>query len=98
MFLRIIYVVSLAIGFAVYIYYNSFIQFPDEKSLYRYLEFFNIIRLFLIVFVLLAVSNFILRFINEKENSSRKKLKWVLLGCVIGPLCFALLRALPILI
>lgn len=98
LFLRIIYVVAIAIGFAAYINYKSFIQFPDEKSLYRYLEFFNIIRLLLIVFVLLAVSNFILRFIKEKENSSHKKLKWVLLGFVIGPLCFALLWALPILI
>lgn len=98
LFLRIVYVVAIAIGFAAYINYNSFIQFPDEKSLYRYLEFFNIIRLLLIVFVLLAVSNFILRFIKEKENSSRKKLKWVLFGFVIGPLCFALLWALPILI
>ncbi|MEJ5261053.1 MAG: HAMP domain-containing sensor histidine kinase [Ignavibacterium sp.] len=98
LFLRIVYVIAFAIGFAAYINYNSFTQSPDEKSLNRYLDFFNIIRLMLIVFVLLAVSNFILRFIREKEISSRKKLKWVLLGFVIGPLCFALLWALPILI
>lgn len=95
---RIIYLIAIVIGLYASFSYKSFLQNPNERLLIRYLESFNLIRLFLALCVMLAVSNFILRYIKVKEHSSRKKLKWVLFGFVTGPLCFVILWALPIVI
>ena len=95
---RIIYLIAIAIGLYASFSYKSFLQNPNERLLIRYLESFNFIRLFLALCVMLAVSNFILRYIKVKEHSSRKKLKWVLFGFVTGPLFFVILWALPIVI
>jgi len=95
---RIIYLIAIVIGLYASFSYKSFLQNPNERLLIRYLESFNLIRLFLALCVMLAVSNFILRYIKVKEHSSRKKLKWVLFGFVTGPLFFVILWALPIVI
>uniref|UniRef100_A0A832DFY4 histidine kinase n=1 Tax=Ignavibacterium album TaxID=591197 RepID=A0A832DFY4_9BACT len=95
---RIIYLIAVVIGLYASFNYMFFLQNPNERLLLRYLESFNLIRLFLILCVLLAVSNFVLRYIKAKESSSRKKIKWVLFGFVTGPLCFVFLWALPIVI
>ena len=95
---RIIYLIAIVIGLYASFSYKSFLQNPNERLLIRYLESFNFIRLFLALCVMLAVSNFILRYIKVTEHSSRKKLKWVLFGFVTGPLCFVILWALPIVI
>lgn len=95
---KIVYLIAIVIGIYVSFSYKSFLQNPNERLLIRYLESFNLLRLFLTICVLLAVSNFVIRYIKAKEYSSRKKLKWVLFGFIIGPLSFVLLWALPIII
>lgn len=76
----------------------TFIQASLQVSIDKFNNFetvFDICRYFFILCVLLSVGNFIHSYITAKEEPDRRKLRWILLGFIIGPLSFIFLWVLP---
>lgn len=92
------YLIALSLGFINFISYNTFLSDINYENLNSYITVFNWSRTFLIVCVILSIANFLYSYFTEKGIASRKKLKWVLYGFIIGPLGFVILWALPILV
>lgn len=91
------YLIAFALGIFNFIYYNSYLSEVNTANLNDYITAFNTSRIFLIACIIFSILNFLFSYFSEKEISSRKKLKWVLYGFLIGPLGFAILWTLPIL-
>lgn len=92
------YLLAITLGLINFISYNALILNITDEQLKSYITVFNWSRKFLIVCIVFSIANFIYSYFTEKEISSRKKLKWVLYGFIIGPLGFVILWVLPILI
>ncbi len=97
-FLIAAYLPALILSTFNLISYNSLLTTATSSSINSYLTGFNISRLFLITGVVFSIGNFFHSYYSEKEIFARKKLKWVLYGFLIGPLGFAMLWSLPILL
>lgn len=95
--LIIAYLIALYLGVINFFNYNSFLSEGNYENLQSYISVFNTSRIFLIICVVISILNFLYSYFIQKETSSRKKLKWVLYGFLLGPLGFAILWALPIL-
>lgn len=92
------YLLAITLGLINFISYNALLSDITDEQLKSYISVFNWSRIFLIVCIVFSIANFLYSYFTEKEISSRKKLKWVLYGFIIGPLGFVILWALPILI
>lgn len=66
--------------------------------LHRYLLVYNVTRLFFVGCIAFAVLNFLHSYRTAREDYERKRLRWILLGLTVGPLSFAALWQLPILL
>ncbi|HZW38099.1 MAG TPA: HAMP domain-containing sensor histidine kinase [Ignavibacteriaceae bacterium] len=60
-----------------------------------YVLIFNLVRNYVILLVLLSVYNFYRSYKRSNSYESRKKIKWIAYGLIIGPLSFILLWVLP---
>lgn len=60
-----------------------------------YMNWFNIGRILFITCVLASLAVFIYSFLTIKSHTERKKLKWLLLGYLIGPASFVFLWVVP---
>lgn len=96
--LIIAYLIAVYLGFINFLTYNSFLSESNLENLQSYISVFNSSRVFLVICVVISVLNFLFSYFTQRETSSRKKLKWVLYGFLIGPLGFAIFWSLPILI
>ena len=79
----------------------SFILGASLRSVYWfdiYTSLFNICRVFFAASVIFSVGNFIHSYKYAAEESERRKLRWIFLGTLIGPLSFVFLWQLPQLI
>ncbi len=94
-FINFNYVVAclLAILSAI-TFINSSIHL-DNQSIQNYLLTFTFIRIYAAVAVISAIIIFFTTYLKEKGEVERKKLKWLLLGFVIGPLSFIVFWVLP---
>ena len=61
----------------------------------NYIAVFNFCRMYLVASVIAALAIFIHAFIKTKSVIEKKKLKWILLGLLIGPSAFILLWVVP---
>jgi len=73
---------------------NSSVQI-DNQSIQNYLLTFTFIRIYAAVAVITAIIIFFTTYFKEKGEVERKKLKWLLLGFIIGPLGFIVFWVLP---
>ncbi len=93
--LPILYIVST--GFLI-LMASTFLQacFPPLIDGYhRFLVVFNIFRLFFCGCVIVGMANFLHSYFTNIEEPERRKLRWVILGLIGGPLGFILLWAIP---
>ena len=67
----------------------------NTQSISNYLLSFTFIRIYAAVVVITAVIIFFTTYFKENGEVERKKLKWLLLGFVVGPLGFIVFWVLP---
>lgn len=60
-----------------------------------YVLIFNLVRNYVILLILLSVYNFYKSYKRSSSYESKKKIKWIAYGLIIGPLSFTLLWVLP---
>jgi signal transduction histidine kinase len=84
-------------GFLSYSYWLALRNLSLE-SIQDYISIYNFIfRPFLLLSIIGITSVLIFSFIIAKDAITKKKLKWLLFGFLIGPLAFAILWAFPLL-
>lgn len=77
------------------------IQFMNMSGSYsaetsaEYIRWFNYARYYIILCVLLSIVIFAKTYNGLSSEADRKKLKWILLGFILGPVSFVLLWVLP---
>ncbi len=95
-------IVNYSIAIILVIVFNyTFIHtvfYFSDYSIDNYVVLFNAVRIFLIIEVIISLSFFIAVFSKEKGVVERKQLKWLLVGFIIGPLCFIIFWVLPIIL
>lgn len=95
---RLTSILYLLAGMLTIVMDYSFLRAANEMSL-RWFDFynsvFNINRLFFVSCVVLALINVIHTYVTAREESERRKLRWILLGLMIGPLCLISLWIIP---
>jgi signal transduction histidine kinase len=77
---------------------NSFYRAASERSLpwfNHYKTWFDICRVFFALSIIFSVMNLGHSYKYAKEESDRRKLRWIFLGALIGPLLFVLLWQIP---
>ncbi|GMU87673.1 MAG: hypothetical protein AMXMBFR48_29140 [Ignavibacteriales bacterium] len=85
------FLLSAGLGFTAY-------HALTERSIdwfNSYEAWFDVCRMFFTVSVLIGVGNFIHSYRTSAVESERKKLKWIFLGTVTGPLSFILFWQIP---
>jgi signal transduction histidine kinase len=60
-----------------------------------YNSMFNLNRMFFMVTVLFGIGNIIHTYIVAREESERRKIRWIILGLAFGPMCFIFLWVVP---
>jgi signal transduction histidine kinase len=81
--------IALNLSFLLGAYYQS------VPLINQYLFLFNVHRIYFILGVIASVTVFTQSFIHAQIESEKKKLKWLLFGFFIGPICYILLWILP---
>jgi signal transduction histidine kinase len=85
-------------GILNYSYWQAIISLT-LKSIQQYIFIYNFIfRPFLLLSIIGITSVLFFSFIVTKDPVTKKKLKWLLFGFLIGPLAFAILWAFPLMI
>lgn len=75
-----------------------FLRAAVHRSVKQFHDFmlgYNLGRVLFAASLFFGVANFIHSYRNAQEEASRRKLRWVLLGIIIGPLSFVLLWQIP---
>ena len=62
---------------------------------HKFLTGFNCTRWFFALSIIFGVANFIHSYLKAKEEAERRKLRWIMLGIIIGPLSFVSLWQIP---
>lgn len=60
-----------------------------------YNSVFNLNRIYFVLCVVLGLINVVHTYVTAREESERRKLRWILLGLMIGPLCLVSLWIIP---
>jgi signal transduction histidine kinase len=94
-FIKFNYVTSFLLAtLSTAAFINTYEQL-NTQSISNYLLSFTFIRIYAAVVVVTAVIIFFAAYFKEKGEVERKKLKWLLLGFVVGPLGFIVFWVLP---
>ncbi len=93
--LLFIYSFSSFLVLAVSVKYYPVLFNYTPLSALNYIFVLDLIRAFNVVAILVSVTIFIHTYKNSKDISEQKKLMWLLLGFVVGPVLYALLWLLP---
>ena len=67
----------------------------DDISIQNYLLTFTVTRIYIAMAVITAIIIFFASYINANSRVERKKIKWLLLGFIIGPFSFIVFWVLP---
>lgn len=71
---------------------------PTVEGYHRFLTAFNMFRWFFCGCIIAGIANFLHSYFTNIEESERRKLRWVIMGLIGGPLGFILLWAIPFVI
>ncbi len=89
------YILSLVLSIILNIVFITLSGTNDISYPVIYIRYFNYTRIFVVISVLLAILIFILTYRKLSSDIDKKKLKWVLLGFIAGPVSFILLWVIP---
>ncbi len=94
-FLRPLYALSLLFFLYLSVMFVRAAEGPSLAAFHRLMPVYNLGRWFFALAFFWAVGNFVHSYLTAREEAERRKLRWVMLGLVIGPLSFVLFWQLP---
>lgn len=89
------YIVSIMLAVVVNIFFISASSSISDNAIESFVIIFDLLRIFIIIFVLASVSVFVYSLYIEKGATEKKKLKWILTGFFMGPVSFILFWVIP---
>ncbi len=93
--LRLSAAVLLVLFVSMSIVYVRAVQVNSLEMYRQYMQIFNIFRFIFSVILLVSAGNFIHSYRTAQTEPERRKLRWVLLGILIGPTALIMLWTLP---
>ncbi len=94
-FIKLNYFAALLLAmFSSIVFIDTSLQL-NNTLISNYLLSFSFIRIYAAIIIVSSVIIFFTAYLQEKGTSERKKIKWVLLGFIIGPLSFIFFWVLP---
>jgi len=91
----ILYPVPGLLAFWLSVQYYLMQQLNGLSNFHSYLTVVNIIRGFFIVITIAAILQFILSYRDLKDESERRKLRWIFFGLLVGTFSFMFLWQFP---
>ncbi len=95
---RIIRVLSLAAILLVFALSLSFYFFVNSNNLEMmriYISIFDISSLFIVLVTISAISVFVYTYITTANETDRKKIRWIIIGFILGPFSYLILWVIP---
>lgn len=95
-----IYLIFFLYWFVVFIYnFQLFLSMNSPKAIIAFREY-NMMhtyhsKILMIPFVILVVMNYIHSYLISKEEDEKRKLKWIFLGILTGPLIYTFIYSYP---
>lgn len=93
--LRFLYAAAIGLAISSSYFFLRAVRGPDVEWFRLYNQAFNNTRLFLVVCILAGIVIAVSTYILAKDESEKRKLRWILLGLAIGPLSFITFWVLP---
>ncbi len=94
-FLRPLYALSLLFFLYLSVLFVRAAEGPSLAAFHRLMPAYNLGRWLFALAFFWAVGNFVHSYLTAREEAERRKLRWVMLGLVIGPLSFVVFWQLP---
>lgn len=94
-YLHILYAFSFILFLTVHIPYYLFVNLNFTEYLRPYSLAFNIVRTYLVLCIIAAISVFIVSYRSAITVLEKKKLKWILFSLILGPGGYILLWVTP---
>lgn len=94
-FIKLNYFLALLLAMVSSIVFMDTSLHLSNASISNYLLSFSFIRIYAAIIIVSSVIIFFTAYLQEKGTSERKKIKWILLGFIIGPLSFIFFWVLP---
>jgi signal transduction histidine kinase len=89
------YIVSIYLFISLNLVFGSLVFSKDFNYSFDYIRYFNFTRTFFVICVSLAILIFIITYRKLTSRADKKKLKWILLGFIVGPGSFILFWVIP---
>ncbi len=87
--------VAIGLVIALSLIFYLFISSNDLELMRVYISIFDISSLFIGLVILTAISVFVHTYITTKDETDRKKIRWVMIGFILGPLSYLILWVVP---
>lgn len=93
--LKIVYIIAgIIFVFLSAAFLNAIVE-ENISSIFTYVALYNILRIFVLGGILASIIVFLINYLRSDNITERKKLKWLLLGFIIGPFCYVFLWIIP---
>ena len=93
--IRLIYGLAILFFLTITILFVIAISQKSINLIDNYYSFFTALRIYLSLFLIAGVINFILSYLKSDSHAEKKKLKWALLGITIGPAFYIIFWVIP---
>ncbi len=94
-FIGFLYSSALIISILTSIFFIKAISSATADAIKEYLIIFNYSRIYMAACIISGLIIFIHSYITSQNLSEKKKLRWILLGFILGPLMYACLWVIP---
>ena len=92
---QFLFIVSSALFIALNYSFFQYMKTEELSQMRVYIVLFDICSLFIFLVSLSAILIFLKRYITSSSETERKKIRWILLGFMLGPLSYFLFWVIP---
>jgi signal transduction histidine kinase len=93
--IQVLHLVAILLVFALSLSFYFFVNSNDLEKTRVYISIFDISSLFIVLVTLSAISVFVNTYITTSNETDRKKIRWIMIGFILGPLSYLLLWVVP---
>ena len=90
-----LYMAAVILGLAVTYAFTRVSLNNNVERIKDFLILYDVCRAFLVIGVLAGIINFIHSYRTSKSLADKKKIRWIMLGLIVGPLSYATLWVIP---
>lgn len=94
-YLSLLYIISVLFAVSLSYFFIKYANSLTIENIKLYINAFNICSIYVIILVLTAIFVQFRIYFSTINIETRKKLRWILLGYIIGPMCYLFLWVIP---